>query len=272
MPAGPGRPPRVVDRNGAVATTINPLVTLDFDLRMSPTTPIWPPARELAGRRALDSASATNGSAWSAANHQLAWTRSPAVRVTCTHYQSAVRSCRMFRMNAPFNDTTKDAPPQRREFYCVIQEKPGTNPVPPRSISGEALTAYWLGLVRHVEEKRVARERPGEPGPSRTAYRYSCKIEIGVYETLLAFLHHFIAPDEPATCERACGHMEVGMTPEQVKRYLDTLDAYLVSCRARMGRRSFGDQVWEDLELEVYEVGRCREHLAGILKEPPESR
>jgi hypothetical protein len=146
-----------------------------------------------------------------------------------------------------------------------IEEKPWTNTAPSRGATGEELRRFWLKLLRYHADQLELRHRPCECGgnsPSHVQWKYGQKIEIKVHESVIELLHRIIAPGAPFLCDHACPHVDKGATPEQLRRFLDSIDAHAALCRenAEHGHSMYG--TYEQDQAEEAEImGECRRHL-----------
>jgi len=169
------------------------------------------------------------------------------------------------------------AQPLRRMGVYVVDELPWTNPLPERGVAPEGLSAHWLELVGAVVGKVQRRQAVTEAMDAASArgdvaaamganaWRYSAKIEIKTAESVLALLHRILAPGASFLCDAQCPHVTLGATPEQAKRFLDSLDAATADRRARWRDTKWDHPCYEDLqdELGVYE--KCRGQFAKLL-------
>lgn len=76
----------------------------------------------------------------------------------------------------------------------------------------------------------------------------------------------------PFLCGHDCPHVGAGVTADQLRRFLDSLDARAAYCREEVCAASFGDHR-DDREEEAEIAGDCRRYLqeATGLKFPPSS-
>ncbi|MCI0572060.1 MAG: hypothetical protein L0Y66_15000, partial [Myxococcaceae bacterium] len=122
------------------------------------------------------------------------------------------------------------------------------------------LARFWRDSVERHAYRVAKRNEPGR----RSDYRYECKIEIKKYEEVLELLHRIIAPGVAVLCGVECEHVAGGASPEQLKRFLDSMDADLAKIE-KLWSTASGSRVWEDLDIERDVVdGRIRELEALI--------
>jgi len=172
--------------------------------------------------------------------------------------------------------TTVEHAPLRRLGFYRLEERPWTNPMPPRGATGEEVRRLWLKLLRyHAEQLELRNGRCSGPCDpvSHVVWRYGQKIDIKVHESVIELLHRILASDAPFLCAHDCPHVDAGAAPDQLRRFLDTLDARAAYCREEARGAPLGDRVNRTAEVEI--MGECRRHLAeatGItfpLSSPP---
>ena len=164
------------------------------------------------------------------------------------------------------------AAPLIRLGYYSVEEKPGANAVGP-AVGGTALADYWRELIAYcvgTTERRAAAasaidqaNAAGNPDAAQAVrrWRYGQKIEIKSAEAVAALLHAIVAPDAPFLCDERCAHVEGGASAEQVKRFLDSVDAAVLECRRRWRLDRVGSTVGEDLQDEFGMYERWRGKL-----------
>ena len=156
-----------------------------------------------------------------------------------------------------------------------VEEKPGTNPAGP-VVSGAALAAYWCELVEYCVGKRERRaaaaiaidaaRASGDAAETASImrWRYGQKIEIKSAEAVAELLHGIIAPGAPFLCDERCPHVARDASADQVKRFLDSLDAEIDELRVRWRTCPYDHPCHEDLQDEFGVYERWRRRLAGV--------
>jgi hypothetical protein len=158
------------------------------------------------------------------------------------------------------------AQPLPRLGSYSVEERQWSNALPTAGVSPADLAEYWTKIVtaavgerarRRVAAKEVDEARARGDAPLAGAVvssRYTSKIEIKTTEAVLALLHEVIALEAEYLCDDCCAHVHAGATPEQAKRFLDSLDAQIASLHARHGKTDSGHVCYEDqlTELSVY--------------------
>lgn len=121
-----------------------------------------------------------------------------------------------------------DPKPLERHGEMALEEMPWKNPLPERGLSGGELAGYWdwaldTRAARLAQAKDLPREEQTEGHLRWLKERWT---QVRMLEAILALLHRIVAPHAAYLCGAACMHLEAGMSPEQAKRFLDTLDAF----------------------------------------------
>ncbi len=164
-------------------------------------------------------------------------------------------------MSNPLESCARRLP---RLGVAFIPETDWSNPLPARGVTPAQLAAYWTELTgavvgwyerrgavfgehfddyfvrfRYGDGTTVETTPPSVPGRTAMVTATPCprldpemrpsKLEVTLAEGVAALLHQVIAPRAPFACDGWCSHVATGATPQQAKRFLDSLDADLAS-------------------------------------------
>lgn len=148
----------------------------------------------------------------------------------------------------------RKARPYPRLSSFAIPEKAGENPLPERGVDAQHLAVFWVELVGAVvgryrrtdgrddlveyelEDGTAVLAAPGKDGADALTSALPCvsaagapvptKAEIRTGEGVAQLLHEILAPGASVVCDGECVHVAAGMTAQQAKRLLDSLDAH----------------------------------------------
>jgi hypothetical protein len=112
-----------------------------------------------------------------------------------------------------------------------VVESAWTNQLPERGLSPALLRRYWAWAL----ETRATRQQTledsykkyaGDDSESLATWRQERVIQVHMLEAVLALLHRIIAPAAAYLCDAECQHLSAGVTAEQLKRFVGSLEAY----------------------------------------------
>ena len=159
------------------------------------------------------------------------------------------------------DESLSDAVSLRRLGFYRIDEKPWTNPLPPRGATGEELRQFWLNLLRYHREQFELRDRPcacGGETASHLEWKYGQKIDIKVHESVVELLHRILVPEAPFLCNQCCAHVAAGASPEQLRRFVDAIAARAALCRENAKQTSLYGTYEKDAAEEAEIMRECR--------------
>ncbi|MBX7096847.1 MAG: hypothetical protein K1X89_03960 [Myxococcaceae bacterium] len=131
-------------------------------------------------------------------------------------------------------------------------------------VSAERLKHLWKALLdgsgHQARLRQSLNQRLDHPGPnddfkSNYQQRYSTKIQIKTFESVLELIHAIATKPSYLFCDEQCPHLEAGLTPEQAQLLTDSLELRIQEVRRVMSESRGYDESDED-ELYIYESTR----------------
>ena len=113
------------------------------------------------------------------------------------------------------------ARPLRRLGVRVLPERQGHQPLPARGVGGMGLGRLWQALLAQHARLQAGLGQPAHQGGPRAAR------ELQAVEAVVALLHAIVAPGAAFVCDERCRHVDAGLSPARVKRFADSLEAFL---------------------------------------------
>jgi len=140
-----------------------------------------------------------------------------------------------------------EATPLTTKPPSSVRQVTGDTPVPKHGIDGARLSEWWRKLAGAYRRCHEIRDNDEGDHLHNHERRYGLKVEAKNVEGILALAHAIIAPDAPFLCDVNCRHVTGGMTPEQAKLLLDSLQHDIAASHRYWGEHS--DAEWAEDEL-----------------------